>query len=66
MEAARLYESVFTDLTPHGPEGQFSRSTVDELVAVLTKCVVLRQRHNRGMLRSQGLGTVNSRLSSRP
>ncbi|MBA2260237.1 MAG: restriction endonuclease subunit R, partial [Acidobacteria bacterium] len=35
MEAARLYESPFTDLTPHGPEGLFSRSTVDELIAVL-------------------------------
>lgn len=35
MEAARLYESPFTDLTPHGPEGLFSPSTVDELIAVL-------------------------------
>ena len=35
MEAARLYESPFTDLTPHGPEGLFSQRTVDELTAVL-------------------------------
>jgi len=35
MEAARLYESPFTDLTPHGPEGLFSSSTVDELISVL-------------------------------
>lgn len=35
MEAARLYESPFTDLTPHGPEGLFSRNTVDELIAAL-------------------------------
>jgi type I restriction enzyme, R subunit len=35
MEARRLYESPFTDLTPHGPEGLFSQSSVDELIAVL-------------------------------
>ena len=35
MEAARLYESPFTDLTPHGPEGLFNTSAVDELIAVL-------------------------------
>jgi len=35
MEAAQLYESPFTDLTPHGPEGLFSRTTVDELMAAL-------------------------------
>jgi type I restriction enzyme R subunit len=35
MEAARLYESPFTDLTPRGPEGLFSTSTVDELIAAL-------------------------------
>ena len=35
MEAARLYESPFTDLTPHGPEGLFSESAVGELIAVL-------------------------------
>ena len=35
MEARRLYESPFTDLTPHGPEGLFSQTSVDELIAVL-------------------------------
>jgi type I restriction enzyme R subunit len=35
MEAKRLYESPFTDVTPHGPEGLFNGSTVDELIAAL-------------------------------
>lgn len=35
MEARRLYESPFTDVTPYGPEGLFSQSAVDELIAVL-------------------------------
>lgn len=35
MEAARLYESPFTDLTPRGPDGLFSSSQVDELVRIL-------------------------------
>jgi len=37
MEAARLYESPFTDLTPHGPEGLFSAAQVDELIRVLDR-----------------------------
>jgi type I restriction enzyme R subunit len=35
MEAARLYESPFTDLTPHGPEGLFAQTAIDELIAAL-------------------------------
>ena len=35
MEAAVLYESPFTDLTPRGPEELFSAGQVDELVRVL-------------------------------
>jgi type I restriction enzyme R subunit len=35
IEAARLYESPFTDLTPHGPDGLFSTPQVDELLAAI-------------------------------
>ncbi len=37
MEAARLYESPFTDLTPHGPEGLFDARQVDELIGILDR-----------------------------
>ena len=35
MEAAGLYESPFTDVTPHGPDGLLSASQVDALLAAL-------------------------------
>ena len=35
MDAARLYESPFTDLSPAGPEALFSGAQVDRIVAVL-------------------------------
>lgn len=35
MDAAMLYESPFTDLTPPGPEALFTLAQVDELVRVL-------------------------------
>jgi type I restriction enzyme, R subunit len=35
MDAAMLYESLFTDLTPRGPDELFSSAQVDELVGVL-------------------------------
>ena len=37
MEAARLYESPFTDLSPRGPEGLFSETQVDVLVQLLDR-----------------------------
>jgi type I restriction enzyme R subunit len=35
MDAALLYESPFTDLTPRGPDGLFSSTQVDELMVAL-------------------------------
>lgn len=35
MEAAMLYESPFTDLTPQGPDGIFSSAQVDQLVEII-------------------------------
>ena len=35
VEAARLYESPFTDLTPHGPDALFKGSELDELLRAL-------------------------------
>ena len=35
MEEARLYESPFTDLTPHSPDGLFRTAQVDALLAVI-------------------------------
>jgi type I restriction enzyme, R subunit len=35
MDARRLYESPFTDLTPQGPEGLFSPADVDEVFEAL-------------------------------
>jgi type I restriction enzyme, R subunit len=37
MDASLLYETPFTDLTPQGPEGLFTSTQVDELVAVLER-----------------------------
>lgn len=37
VEAARLYESPFTDVSPQGPEGIFRSDQVDQLVEALHK-----------------------------
>jgi type I restriction enzyme, R subunit len=37
MDAALLYESPCTDLTPQGPEGIFSSGEVDALIATLAR-----------------------------
>ena len=37
MEAARLFESPFTDLTPRGPDGLFRSEQLDELMDVLDR-----------------------------
>ena len=41
MEARRLYESPFLDISPQGPEELFPAATVDRLVEMLG---VLKQR----------------------
>lgn len=35
VEAARLYESPFTDLTPHGPDALFKTTEIDDLFQTL-------------------------------
>lgn len=35
VEAARLYESPFTDRTPQGPDSLFKRADLDELLRSL-------------------------------
>jgi type I restriction enzyme R subunit len=35
VPASRLYESPFTDLTPHGPEGLFDAQQLDDLMRTL-------------------------------
>ncbi len=37
MEASLLYESPFTDISPHGPEGVFSLAQVDQLIEILQR-----------------------------
>jgi type I restriction enzyme R subunit len=35
LETASLYESPFTDITPHGPDGLFTRTEIDEIESLL-------------------------------
>lgn len=41
MDAGLLYESPFTDVTPHGPDGLFPATQIDQLVSLLGE---VRQR----------------------
>ncbi|MFN9931822.1 MAG: type I restriction-modification enzyme R subunit C-terminal domain-containing protein, partial [Cyanobacteriota bacterium] len=41
MDPARLYDTLFKDLAPTGPEGQFSEAEVDRISDLLA---VIRQR----------------------
>ena len=41
MEAGRLYESPFLDISPQGPEGLFAAAKVERMVQVLDE---IRQR----------------------
>ena len=50
MEAARLYESPFTDLTPQGPEALFTGAEVDELITLLAS--VGRWRSQREVIQT--------------
>jgi len=36
-DAAILYESSFTDITPQGPDGLFTSTQLDELFSILEK-----------------------------
>jgi type I restriction enzyme R subunit len=35
MEAARLYESPYTDFSPQGVDGVFNSKEVDKLISIL-------------------------------
>ncbi|MBW7894872.1 MAG: DEAD/DEAH box helicase family protein [Opitutaceae bacterium] len=35
MKAERLYESPFTDIAPHGPDGLFAPADVEQLISIL-------------------------------
>lgn len=42
MEAARRYESPYTDLSPQGVDGLFSSEQVDKIISILDESVVGR------------------------
>ncbi len=35
MEVDRLYESPFTEIAPHGPDGLFPSDDIDRIVSIL-------------------------------
>ncbi len=37
MDAAMLYESPFTDLTPRGPDGMFTSAEIDQLITTIDR-----------------------------
>ena len=37
MKPELLYETPFTDMSPHGPDGVFNSAQVDELIELLSQ-----------------------------
>lgn len=56
MEAGRLYESPFLDISPQGPEGLFPVAKVDRMVQVLDE--IWQRAAGRGIVEAAGVRVV--------